>query len=182
MESTFNAGVTNPFNIVSATLLLERDYFVVPPSDCGLTLPSQCQNASNIPNDFCPSSSWYQPPLPVGTVDNPVTICGTTFDYALTENDVDCSDSCWSDGCTVQYCDRLSKGEKQAALIMSIPYIISASLSPFLGLFVDYFGLRAVIITMSPVFILIVHSLLGFSSIGPVVPLVGQVSQLCASR
>jgi MFS family permease len=57
---------------------------------------------------------------------------------------------------------------------MSIPYIISACLSPFLGAFVDRFGYRAVIATVAPGALILVHSLLGFSDVNPVGPLVGQ--------
>lgn len=57
---------------------------------------------------------------------------------------------------------------------MSIPYIISATLSPFLGGFVDRFGFRAVIATVSPLVLVVVHSFLGYSSCSPVGPLVGQ--------
>lgn len=57
---------------------------------------------------------------------------------------------------------------------MSIPYIISACLSPVLGGFVDKFGYRAVIATVAPMVLVLVHSLLGFSRVDPVGPLVGQ--------
>jgi len=57
---------------------------------------------------------------------------------------------------------------------MSIPYIISATLSPCLGKFVDRFGMRAIIATMAPGMLVLVHALLGFSDIDPVGPLVGQ--------
>ena len=62
----------------------------------------------------------------------------------------------------------------QATLIMSIPYFISAALSPFLGKFVDIFGLRAVIATIAPATLILVHSLLGYTDVSPVGPLVGQ--------
>ena len=39
-----------PFNNVASTLLLERDYFKNPPSDCPLHYNGQCQSLSNAPN------------------------------------------------------------------------------------------------------------------------------------
>jgi hypothetical protein len=46
--------------------------------------PYNCQSDDNLPQN-CPSSEWYQPPLPVN----------------FTSEDVDCEDSFWSDGCTI---------------------------------------------------------------------------------
>ena len=58
---------------------------------------------------------------------------------------------------------------------MSIPYTISAVLSPFLGLLVDRFGLRAVVITLAPILLICVHLALAFwLSLSPAIPLIGQ--------
>ena len=57
---------------------------------------------------------------------------------------------------------------------MSIPYIISACLSPFLGGFVDRFGMRAVIATIAPGILILVHTLMAVSSVSPIGPMVGQ--------
>ena len=53
----------------------------------------------------------------------------------LTSSDIDCTDSSWKDGCTMEFCSRQTHAQLQAATIMSIPYIISACLSPVLGEF-----------------------------------------------
>mgnify|MGYP003385769914 FL=1 len=152
-------GCVLPFNNISSTLLLERDYFMVPPSSCQLMDPDACQSDTNVPMD-CPSSQWYQPPLPVN----------------VTASDIDCASSEWSgsDGCTTEYCDRLTDGEREASVIMSIPYIISAILSPPLGYVVDVWGLRAVIAAIAPAVLILVHMLIGYTDINVVVPLVGQ--------
>lgn len=162
-------GCVNPFNNVSASLLLERDYFIANPSSCTLTIPTQCQSDENGPITGCPTSQWYQPPLPMD-VD---TQCGF-YPGQLTDSDIDCTQSCWKDGCASVYCDRLSKGEKRVSFIMSIPYIISGVMSPILGFAVDRVGLRAVVILVAPLLIVIVHTLLGYSDVSPVGPLVGQ--------
>jgi MFS family permease len=57
---------------------------------------------------------------------------------------------------------------------MSIPYIISACLSPFLGGFVDRFGMRAVIATLAPAVLILVHILLAETTVSPIGPMVGQ--------
>lgn len=147
-----------------------------PPADCALKHPDQCQSDVNIPNEQCPGG-WYQPPLPVGTPSVPFTnYCnGEVFYSAVTIADVDCSDDCWASNCTVSFCDGLTKAESKASVIMSIPYIISAVLSPFVGIAVDLYGFRAVIAAIAPAIIVIVHFLLGCSHVDPIGPLVGQV-------
>lgn len=40
-------GCVLPFNNISSSLLLERDYFMEPPSGCQLEDPSQCQGRDN---------------------------------------------------------------------------------------------------------------------------------------
>ena len=163
-------GCVLPFNNIASSLLLERNYFLDNPSDCYLTIPNQCESDSNRPIDACPGSDWYQPPLPVN-----ITIDGTFYDV-LEPSDIDCTDSKWSDPdkCGHYFCDRQSNAEKQSATIMSIPYIISACLSPFLGAVVDRIGKRAFVAAISPAILIIVHSFLGFSNVSPVGPLVGQ--------
>lgn len=150
-------GCVLPFNNIASALLLERNYFMEPPADCHLTYPNACQNDTNVPVN-CPSNKWYQPPLQDG----------------VTSDDVDCTDDYWSDTCTKEYCDRFADAQVEAGTIMSIPYIISACLSPLLGFAVDRFGMRAVVATISPAVLIVVHSMLGWTDVSPVGPLVGQ--------
>lgn len=152
-----------PFNNIASALLLERDYFMEPPSSCVLHVPNQCETAvGNYPVD-CPSSKWYQPPIPSN----------------FTAGDIDCNDDFYKTTCTPTFCDRQSSAQVQAGTIMSIPYIISACLSPFLGYFVDRFGMRAIITTIAPAVLVIVHMFLGFSHVSPIGPLVGQGLAYC---
>ena len=163
-------GCILPFNNIASSLLLERDYFIVPPVGCHLNHTEQCQSTSNAPVS-CPSSSWYQPPLPIN-----VTVGGTHYSGQVTQDDVDCSDNVWSssDSCTYDFCDRLTTAESHAGVIMSIPYIISGVMAPALGLYVDFYGGRAIIATVAPLLLVVVHFSLGYSSVNPIVPLVGQ--------
>jgi hypothetical protein len=161
-------GCILPFNNISSSLLLERDYFQLPGDACQLVNPLLCQSTSNPPNSACPSSRWYQPPLPLNaTVDAKVY-------NPLEAGDIDCADNAWKDGCTAEYCTRLQRAESQASIIMSIPYIISAVLAPPLGYAIDLYGYRAVISLLAPLLLLVVHSLLGYTEITPVLPLIGQ--------
>lgn len=163
-------GCVLPFNNIESSLLLERDYFKSPPSDCALTYSGLCQSDTNPPNSYCPSSKWYQPPLPYN-----VTLSdGSKYPGQVQYDDVDCTEDVWSDGCTIEFCNRLSTSESQAAVIMSIPYIISAVMSPILGFAVDKVGLRAIIASIAPMLLVVVHSLLGLTKVSPVGPLVGQ--------
>jgi len=72
------------------------------------------------------------------------------------------------------YCAALDKAEQQANRVMSIPYIISAVISPFLGFAIDRIGKRAILATAAPALLIIVHSLLAWTTVTPYVPLVGQ--------
>lgn len=161
-------GCILPFNNISSSLLQERNYFQTPSSSCQLTNPYQCESDLNPPEN-CPSSHWYKPPLPY----NYTSTDGTVYN-PLEESDIDCTQDEWKDGCTKEYCDRLNKAESEASVVMSIPYIISACLSPPLGFFVDFFGFRAVIAAIAPLILIIVHLFLGLTKVNPIGPLVGQ--------
>lgn len=159
-------GCVLPFNNISSSFLLERDYFKEPSSQCALQFPTQCPSDSNLPNSYCPSSHFYQPPIPLNY---------TAAYNPLTDNDIDCTDSFWTDACaTSEYCSRLTNAESIASVVMSIPYIISAVLSPVFGFCIDRVGLRAVIATIAPLILIAVHALLGFTTVSPVPLLVGQ--------
>lgn len=134
---------------------------MVPPNDCALTIPNQCQSSTNVPI-HCPSSKFYQPPLPVN-----ITIDGKYYSK-LEADDIDCSDDDWADGCAKEFCNRQSDGIKAASTVMSIPYIISACLSPLLGGFVDKFGMRAVISTIAPAALVLVHTLMAVTNVDPI--------------
>eukprot|EP01038_Epipyxis_sp_PR26KG_P013919 gene13919-18666_t len=150
-------GCVLPFNNISSSLLLERDYFKLPSSNCHLSNELFCESPENQPVN-CPKNKWYQPPLPTN----------------ISVSEIDCSNSEWSNGCTSEYCSRLKHAESQASFIMSIPYIISAVLSPPMGIFIDRYGFRAIVATIAPGLLIIVHLLLGFSTVNPIGPLVGQ--------
>lgn len=171
-------GCILPFNNIASAVLLQRDYFIENPTNCELTNPYACQSDSNTPDyqngcptSNCPGYPCYAPPLPLYS-----NIGNIIYDQANLTTLIDCTDSVFKDydSCTYEYCNTLSNAEDTAAAVMSIPYAISACLCPLLGFLVDRFGKRAVIATLAPLVLVIVHSLLGFSTIKPAGPLVGQ--------
>lgn len=153
-------GDVIPFNNVASSLLMERDFFKPQPnSKCALTNTTECQSSSNPPNSYCKTDSDYQPPLP---------------DF-VKESKIDCTAKKWKKGCTKDYCDGEIDATSEASYIMSIPYFMSAVLSPVLGGAVDKVGGRAIICFFSAATLAVVHSLMGFTpSVTPIVPMVGQ--------
>ena len=183
-------GCVLPFNNIASGVLLERNYFKLPPTDCTLTLPDQCSNGSLAPsggnpsNDIngnsCPVDDNIQPILPQS-----IHIQSSTYDDEgwdqdsyqynnLTSDDVDCGDPFWSEACAKDYCDAQKRATEKSGKIMSIPYFLSALLSPFFGHIIDKVGHRAFIACIAAVVLIIVHSTLAFSSASPVTPLIGQ--------
>ena len=73
-----------------------------------------------------------------------------------------------------KYCNQFNDAIHEAARMVSIPYLISACISPFLGIFIDRFGMRAVMATISPMVLLSVHLMLALTSIKPLLPMVLQ--------
>jgi MFS family permease len=171
-------GCILPFNNISSSYLLERDYFITPPHGCALIYPNQCPSTLNTPNSIRPpshsssdwNSLWYQPPLPNNYTSS------SSFNYnPLTTDDIDCTSNFWKNACaSKEYCNKLNQAEKMASFVMTIPYAISAILSPIFGLFIDFFGMRAVIATIAPLILIIIHSLLAYTTITPIALLIGQ--------
>ena len=167
-------GAVLPFNNVASTLLLERDYFKATPSNCPLEYSGQCESSINRP--VCDVPPNTAPPLPIN-----VTV-GTEYYSVVEPYNVDCTSSLWTDpdaagvnsGCAEDYCSVLASAQKKAAVVMSIPYTLSAILSPFLGFLIDRFGQRATITMLSAMVIVLVHAGLAFTTMSPEAPLVGQ--------
>ncbi|GMI27444.1 hypothetical protein TrCOL_g3605 [Triparma columacea] len=179
-------GCVLPFNNVAGGILLERNYFLDPPSTCVLTYNTSCTSGTlaTDPNpmvpDTCPGKN-HAPVLPSAIVDvtcdgDPKLDCDkSVYNFpSLSASDIDCNDDFWKVGCTSDYCDQQTEASKTASQIMSIPYILSAAISPFLGFAVDKVGYRAIIASMAPVILIVVHLTLAYTSGSPVAPLVGQ--------
>uniref|UniRef100_A0A6U3WEK3 Lysosomal dipeptide transporter MFSD1 n=2 Tax=Ditylum brightwellii TaxID=49249 RepID=A0A6U3WEK3_9STRA len=182
-------GCVLPFNNVASGLLLERNYFTPPPADCHLTFPDQCTSGSlmvdgktnpsfDTDGNVCPADkSTTAPVLPtslnITTTESSWKKTHYVFE-SVTATDVDCGDKFWSDACTKDYCDAQKRATEKAGRIMSIPYFISAGLSPLLGFVVDNIGNRAIIASIAPLMLTAVHIQLATRSSSPVLPLIGQ--------
>ncbi|GMH54858.1 hypothetical protein TrRE_jg6886, partial [Triparma retinervis] len=179
-------GCVLPFNNVAGGILLERNYFLTPPDNCTLTYSNSCTSGTlvNKANPMVPSScpgKNYAPVLPseiVGYTCDPdpnLDCSESVYNFPdLKATDIDCNDDFWNLGCTADYCDQQTDASKTASQIMSIPYFMSAAISPFLGFAVDKIGYRALIASMAPVILIVVHLTLAFTSGSPIAPLVGQ--------
>jgi MFS family permease len=158
-------GVVFPFNNISASLLMERDYFKPLPPSCYLTDSRYCQHPINNPAIGCPTNLNYQVPLPSNYSSyNP-----------FYPTDVDCSDVFWTkNSCTEEYCRRFNSGMWYADSAMSIPYAITAITSPVFGYIIDNFGHRGKLNVLFSSILVFVHYLLASTSISPIIPLLGQ--------
>lgn len=173
-------GSVLPFNNIASSLLLERTYFVAPNPGCRLLQVGNCQSDINPPvNCTNLQLSNYQVPLPVDLIVDGEQQC-TGLNLQCVRSDVDCTAVEWytasgsPPGCAQEYCSRQIDALKNAAWVMSIPYTISGIVSPFIGLFIDRYGMRAIIASIAAGLVVVVHLLLGYTNVSPVGPLVGQ--------
>jgi MFS family permease len=182
-------GCVLPFNNIASGLLLERNYFTDPPSDCFLQYPNQCTGGYLAPSDGNPSidqsgtscsyHAYKRPILPTSlhlqaNASN-AEWDKESYDYDyLSESDVDCGDPFWADACTADFCAAQRRATELSGRVMSIPYILSATLSPFCGHLVDRVGKRAFIASMASVALVAVHLALALLNCTPVYPLLGQ--------
>lgn len=182
-------GCVLPFNNIASGLLLERNYFTSTPTDCTLNSPGQCSSGSLAPSggnpsmnangDSCPVGGNVQPVLPQ-SIHMESSSSEDGWDHnsyqfdSLTSNDVDCGDKFWSEACTKDYCNAQRGATETSGKVMSIPYFLSAALSPFFGHMVDKVGYRAIIACFASIMLIVVHLTLALSSASPVLPLIGQ--------
>ena len=188
-------GCVLPFNNIASGLLLERNYFKQESRDCTLKYPDRCtagtfmqtysddntNPATNSDGSLCPGRNCA-PILPTRL--NITRNANSTEEAAwdrqsyiysnLKPADIDCGDLFWSEACVSDYCAKQSKATITAGRVMSIPYSISAILSPIIGFGVDKIGGRAVISTLASIMLVAVHTALALRTGSPVLPLVGQ--------
>jgi MFS family permease len=176
-------GCINPFNNVASGILMEKVYFQAPPSDCQLALPRQCTAGSlvKVPNPSldargasCPGDG-YAPVLPT----LPLNMSMDDFDNGSmnAQLKVACDNSFWAKQCTQDYCLALHAATEQAGRTMSIPYFVSALISPPIGSMVDRVGRRALLACGTSLTLMLVHLIMAYVPVNfmPVwIPLVGQ--------
>ncbi|DAZ98210.1 TPA: hypothetical protein N0F65_005342 [Lagenidium giganteum] len=174
-------GCVIPFNNVASSLLLERDFFKEPPKICARCGEGAYEDRScNTVAPGCPPVPPYAWPLAQlsanCTIKHPEDqeSCTRVPPY-IDDNMINCDDDAWKHGpYTHIYCARKADAASRAATPMSVPYLISAVISPFLGFVVDRIGLRAFLALVAPVALTIVHVLLGLTTVNLYVPLVLQ--------
>lgn len=175
-------GCVLPFNNVASSLLMERDYFKTPPKECQRCFIGAYENMTDCSAiapgcPLVPPYSWPLPKLSANcTIKHPMDQfkCSKVPPYIASE-DIDCDENAWKNGPLTQvYCLKKSRAEKAAATPMSVPYIMSAILSPFLGFLVDKIGKRAVLAVAAPIALTCVHLTLGLTHMSVWGPLVLQ--------
>lgn len=174
-------GCIIPFVSVASSVLIERDYFKAPPppcARCGEGVYEGKTICDSIDLSHCPSSPPFAWPLPPLSADCTIESsadqwsCYTTSGPFLDDSSINCDDEAWKSGpFTERYCATKAVAESRAATPMSIPYLISAVISPFLGLVVDRIGLRAFLIAVAPAALLVAHLLLAVTNVTPFAPL-----------
>ncbi|OQS05172.1 Major Facilitator Superfamily (MFS) [Thraustotheca clavata] len=180
-------GCVIPFNNVASSLLMERDFFREPPllcRQCGAGVYADKINCTTI-SSGCPPVPPYSWPLPAlsqnCTIKKPEDQlhCSHTPPFVL-ESMINCDDEAWKKGpFSAIYCEKKSQAAAAAATPMSVPYLISAILSPFMGYAVDRIGFRAGLALVASLLLTIVHLLLGSTHITYWVPLVLQGIAYC---
>jgi MFS family permease len=176
-------GCINPFNNVASGILMEKVYFQTPPSDCQLALPRQCTAGSlvKVPNPSldahgasCPGEG-YAPVLP--TLPLNMSTDDVNIGFMTTRRKVACDKSFWAKECTQDYCRALHAATEQAGRTMSIPYFVSALISPPIGSLVDRVGRRALLACGTSLTLMLVHLTMAYvpaDAIPVWIPLVGQ--------
>ena len=190
MSAAFVYGSEVPFLGLASGILLERSYFQLPPSSCELQYPGECTAGFLSPPQGNPSfdedgvgcpSKHVAPVLPSSLN---VTKENTEWDEswmkdeyvfeALESKDVSCADKFWADACTVNYCDEEDEATEKTGAMMCIPLLIGILLSMPLGYIADTVGHMSRLAMFSPVFMVVSHFQLAFSSLSPAIPLILQ--------
>jgi MFS family permease len=175
-------GCVIPFNNVASSLLMERDFFKDPPIAC-----ARCGQGEYIDDFVCQTIAPSCPPVPPYSWPLPLLSANCTIKHPedqfncssspplIEESKINCDDDAWKNGpLTKIYCAKKAEAAGKAATPMSIPYIISAVISPFLGFMVDRIGLRAFLALVAPVSLTLVHVMLGLTHVSLYIPLVLQ--------
>lgn len=175
-------GCVIPFNNVASSLLMERDFFKTPPLACvrcGSGVYSDDFECTRLA-PACPPVPPFAWPLPALSANCTIVRPEDQFNCSMApplvdESKINCDNDAWKHGpYTHRYCAAKSEAAANAATPMSIPYMISAAISPFLGFLVDRVGLRAFLALLAPLSLTLVHILLGLTSVNLYVPLVLQ--------
>ncbi|RHY25826.1 hypothetical protein DYB32_008070, partial [Aphanomyces invadans] len=164
-------GCVIPFNSVASSLLMERDFFKSPPIECrrcdvGAYATHNCTTLA----PSCPSVPPFAWPLPAlnqncSTITTAAEqdLCSHLPPY-IDERSINCDSDAWKHGTySRDFCKHKSAAASAAATPMSVPYLMSAVLSPFMGFAVDRVGCRAFLALAAALTLVVVHLLLGLT-------------------
>ncbi|ETW06152.1 hypothetical protein, variant [Aphanomyces invadans] len=164
-------GCVIPFNSVASSLLMERDLFKSPPIECrrcdvGAYATHNCTALA----PSCPSVPPFAWPLPAlnqncSTITTAAEqdLCSHLPPY-IDERSINCDSDAWKHGTySRDFCKHKSAAASAAATPMSVPYLMSAVLSPFMGFAVDRVGCRAFLALAAALTLVVVHLLLGLT-------------------
>lgn len=176
-------GCVIPFNNIASSLLMERNYFKLPPVECqrcGAGVYANLTNCLDINAQHCPPTPPYAWPLPnlssncTPSHERGQDACTHVRPY-IRASAIDCGNPVWKTGTyTKIYCAKRADAERSTATPMSTPYLMSAILSPVLGHVVDRIGMRALLAFIAPLLLTLVHLSLGLTHVNPWIPLISQ--------
>lgn len=160
-----------PFQNVSASVLMERDYFREPPVECRRcgegNYASYTDCLEIVPT--CPEFLPYAWPLPRLSASCKIErsidqlYCDTEPPF-IKDSDINCENEIWKNGPKTQlYCEKKVEAEMQASHVMSLPSVISLFASPLFGYAVDHAGNRSLIVVGSVIFILLSQILIAIT-------------------
>lgn len=155
-------GAVLPFNNVASQLLLDRDYFPQG-SHWKLASPPKLKRASGDSDDGTNITTT--------TTSSPSS--SSSYDFIFDGRPPPGVDCLRPSGQRTPFCRAQAKAQLTANLVMSEPYSLSALLTPLLGAAVDRCGGRSALIVLSSAALVVVHLLLGFTSLPASYVLVG---------
>jgi len=137
------------------------------PTKSGASVQTTCHVGSKVQDKYCVSTGDG---CQKSSAKISVT-CGDDGLFRYTNPGTYCANQLYQ---PEAYCTQFNKAVTSSAEMVSIPYLISACISPFLGFFVDMCGLRAVMATLAPLVLFGVHASLGLTDMYPLAPMVAQ--------
>lgn len=152
-------GCVLPFNNIASVLLLYRDFFPL-----GSTWPVMTHFGSARGSGGGGSGGS-------GGITSTSNV--TTFVYDSDHPHPPGVDCATVHGAATPFCSSLADAIGQASLVMSVPYVMSACLTPLLGTLVDRHGRRADLVLLSSLTLLLTHLLLSLTALPAALLLVG---------
>ncbi|TMW66094.1 hypothetical protein Poli38472_003859 [Pythium oligandrum] len=166
-------GSVVPFQTVTGSLLLERDYFRRPPMECRRcgegNYVSYADCSEIVPT--CPSSPSYAWPLPKLSasceIKRPIDqlYCSVSPPYIL-DSEINCDSLPWKNGpLTRTYCEKKIIAEEMATQVMSLSPLISLIGSPIFGYAVRNVRRRGIIALVASIIVVTSQMLVAASDI-----------------